>query len=166
MFIDNFDVIDSGDTTMPDFTNGDMGLGEEFSLKLSEDDTLDYNESFKIADDDMSFLKTDTEMNSDDFLFPPETSEFSMMSHSASWDYGLNDDNLSFMGRDTLPPNANSDGYIPDGRIDLTSTIGDVSKSFKLYTKDGHSYVLDHGQYYKVDGLGTVMINGVRYDKM
>lgn len=165
MFIDNFDVIDSGDTTMPDFTNDDMGLGEDFSLKLSGDDTLDYNESFKIADDDMSFLRTDTGMHSDDFLFSSKNSDSSMMSQPASWDYGLNDDNLSFMGRDTLPPNANADGYIPDGRIDLTSTIGDVSKSFKLYTKDGHSYVLDHGQYYKVDGPGTVTINGIRYDK-
>lgn len=30
MFIDNFDVIDSDDTTMPDFANGNMGLGEDF----------------------------------------------------------------------------------------------------------------------------------------
>ena len=166
MFIDNFDVIDSGDTTMPDFANDNMGLGEDSSLKLSEDDTLDYNEPFKIADDDMSFLETVAEMNSDDFLFSSKDSDFSLMSQPASWDYGLNGDNLSFMGKDTLPPNANSDGYVPDGRIDLTSTIGDVSKSFKLYTKDGHSYVLDHGQYYKIDGPGTITINGIRYDKM
>ena len=40
MFIDNFDVIDSGDTSMPDFTNSDMELGEECSLNLSGDDAL------------------------------------------------------------------------------------------------------------------------------
>lgn len=30
MFIDNFDVVDSGDTTMSDFTNDDMGWGRSF----------------------------------------------------------------------------------------------------------------------------------------
>lgn len=162
MFIDNFDVIDSGDTSMPDFTNSDMELGEECSLNLSGDDAF---ESFKVIDDNMSFLETDMKMHPDDSLFSSENSEFSMTNRPSSWDYGMNNDNLSFMGRDTLPPNANSDGYIPDGRIDLTSTIGDVPKTFKLYTKDGHSYVLDHGCYYKIDGPGTVTINGIRYDK-
>lgn len=138
--------------------------GEDLSLKLSGDDALDHNAPFKMAEDDMSFLKADTEENADDFLYPFDNSEFSVVSQPASLGSVLNDDNLSFMSRDTLPPNANADGYIPEGRVDLTSTIGDVSKSFKLYTKDGHSYVLDHGRYYKIDGPGTVTISGIKYD--
>ncbi|MBM6673792.1 hypothetical protein [Marseilla massiliensis] len=163
MFIDNFDVIDSDDMATPDFTTDDMGLVEEFPLNLSGDDAF---ESFKITDDDMSFMETDMKMYQDDSLFPSEKSDFLMMGQPASGNFGSNSDNLSFMGRDTLSPNVHSEGYIPDGRIELTSTIGDVPKTFKLYTKDGHSYVLDHGCYYKIDGPGTVTINGIKYDKI
>lgn len=73
--------------------------------------------------------------------------------------------NVPFMGRDTLPPNANSDGYIPDGSISLNRTISDITDSFKHYTKDGHDYILYHGSYIRVDGSGTVNIGGVSYDK-
>lgn len=76
-------------------------------------------------------------------------------------------DNISFLGnKDTLPHNANSDGYIPKGNIELTRTISDKEESFKLFTKDGHKYVLYNGSYYKVDGYGTVTIGSVTYDKI
>lgn len=72
----------------------------------------------------------------------------------------------AFIGRDKLPPNANSDGYIPNGSQELISTISDTSKTFKLYSKDGHDYVLYNGVYYRIDGPGTVTIGGVKYDKI
>lgn len=72
---------------------------------------------------------------------------------------------LSFMGKDTLPAGANSDGYIPDGSISLTRTISDIAETFKHYRKDGHDYVLYNGSYYRVDGSGTVRIGGILYDK-
>ena len=73
--------------------------------------------------------------------------------------------NVPFMGRDTLPPNANSDGYIPDGSISLTRTISDITDSFKHFKKDGHDYILYYGNYIRVDGTGTVNIGGISYDK-
>ena len=73
---------------------------------------------------------------------------------------------VTFHGRDTLPPNANSDGYIPNGTQELTSTISDSTKTFKLYSKDGHDYVLYNGSYYRIDGPGTVTIGGIKYDKI
>lgn len=73
---------------------------------------------------------------------------------------------VTFCGRDTLPPNANSDGYIPNGTQELTSTISDSTKTFKLYSKDGHDYVLYNGSYYRIDGPGTVTIGGIKYDKI
>lgn len=69
-------------------------------------------------------------------------------------------------GHDTLPPNANSDGYIPNGSQKMTSTNSDTHETFKLYTKDGHDYVLYNGSYYRIDGSGTVTIGGVKYDKI
>lgn len=73
---------------------------------------------------------------------------------------------VTFCGRDTLPPNANSDGYIPNGTQELTSTIAETTKTFKLYSKGGHDYVLYNGSYYRIDGSGTVTIGGVKYDKI
>lgn len=72
----------------------------------------------------------------------------------------------TFQARDTLPPNANADGYIPDGHQDLTSTIAGKQETFKLYTKDNHKYVLYNGKYYQIDGTGTVTIGGIKYDKI
>lgn len=76
-------------------------------------------------------------------------------------------DGLSFMGKtkDSLPSNANSDGYIPDGTIKLTRTISDITDTFKHYRKDGHDFVLYYGNYIRVDGSGTVSIGGISYDK-
>ena len=104
MFVDNFEVVDSGDTAMPDFTNDAFGTGEEIPLNLSGEDALDHNAPFKMAEDDISFLEADTEENADDFLYPSDNSEFSEISRPASLGSALNDDNLSFMSRDTLPP--------------------------------------------------------------
>lgn len=73
---------------------------------------------------------------------------------------------VTFCGRDTLPPNANSDGYIPNGTQELTSTIAETTKTFKLYSKGGHDYVLYNGSYYRIDGSGTVIIGGIKYNKI
>ena len=73
---------------------------------------------------------------------------------------------ITSRGRATLPPNANADGYIPDGSVELTSTISDIPKTFKLYSKDNHAYVLYNGKYYQIDGSGTVTIGGIKYDKI
>ncbi len=81
-------------------------------------------------------------------------------------DMGDISDGISFHGKDSLPPNSNSDGYIPDGSISLTTTISDITKSFKHYIKDGHDYVLYFGNYIRVDGSGTVTIGGIKYDKI
>ncbi len=81
-------------------------------------------------------------------------------------EYHHQTDHFTFRGRDTLPPNANSDGYIPSGKQELTTTISDIDKTFKLYTKCGHKYVLYNGAYYQIDGSGTVTIGGVKYDKI
>lgn len=100
------------------------------------------SEDFDISDDDDSFL--DEAMN----------------------DYHHGTNHPSFGGHDTLPPNANSDGYIPDGKQELTTTISDIHKTFKLYSKGGHKYVLYNGSYYQIDGSGTVTIGGIKYDKI
>jgi len=81
-------------------------------------------------------------------------------------EYHNKQDHISFCGRDTLPPNANSDGYIPSGHQELTSTISDIHKTFRLYSKGGHDYVLYNGKYYQIDGTGTVTIAGIKYDKI
>lgn len=81
-------------------------------------------------------------------------------------EYHQKQDHTSFHGRDTLPPNANSDGYIPNGDQTLTSTISEIHKTFKLYSKGGHDYVLYNGHYYQIDGTGTVTIGGIKYNKI
>lgn len=81
--------------------------------------------------------------------------------------FDFDSDGIAFMGntKDSLPSNANSDGYIPDGSISLTRTISDTTDTFKHYKKDGHDFVLYYGNYIRVDGSGTVTIGGVKYDK-
>ncbi len=81
-------------------------------------------------------------------------------------EYHHNTDNITFCGRNTLPPDANSDGYVPNGSQELASTISDIKRTFKLYSKNGHAYVLYNGNYYRVDGSGIVVIGGVKYDKI
>jgi len=99
------------------------------------------------------------------FDFSGGDSNFDFPSFDSDADFG---DGLAFYGKtkDSLPDNANSDGYIPDGSISLTTTISDITKSFKHYKKDGHDYVLYYGNYIRVDGIGTVTIGGVKYDKV
>ena len=81
-------------------------------------------------------------------------------------EYHNKGDHMTFRGRDTLPSNANSDGYIPNGHQELTSTVSEIHKTFKLYSKGGHDYVLYNGNYYQIDGTGTVTIGGIKYDKI
>ena len=71
--------------------------------------------------------------------------------------------NVSFEGKDTLPPDANSDGYISKGNITLEATISDTETTFKKYNKGGSDYVLYNGNYIKLTG-NTVTIGGIRYD--
>lgn len=81
-------------------------------------------------------------------------------------EYYHTNNHRTFCGRDTLPPNANSDGYIPKGYQELTSTISKYHKTFKLYYKGGHDYVLYNGRYFQIDGVGTVVIGGIKYNKI
>lgn len=81
-------------------------------------------------------------------------------------EYHHTNNHSTFCGRDTLPPNANSDGYIPKGYKELTSTISKYHNTFKLYYKGGHDYVLYNGKYYQIDGIGTVVIGGIKYNKI
>lgn len=70
---------------------------------------------------------------------------------------------LSFKG--VLPPNNNSDQYIPDGKITLERTVSGSTDTFKVYNKDGGQYVYEGGKWIRVDGNGTVNIKGVEYDR-
>lgn len=74
--------------------------------------------------------------------------------------------NVNFLGRtkDSLPVNANSDGYIPDGTIELDRQNGRGSETFKLYNKNGNDYVLYYGKYIKISGKDCVNIGGIKYD--
>ncbi len=74
---------------------------------------------------------------------------------------GLTDGhNLSFMG-------TNSDNFIPDGRVTLERTISGIDESFAAYRNAGHIYVeTSPNHFVQVDGLGTVKIHGVEYDKI
>lgn len=81
-------------------------------------------------------------------------------------EYHQGNSHTTFRGHDSLPPNANSDGYIPNGHQELTSTISEIHTTFKLYSKGGHDYVLYNGRYYQIDGTGTVTIGGIKYDKI
>ena len=167
MFTDIFDNIDyDGMDNATDFVNGDINMEEDFTLKFPSNDTPDYSESLWNNDEYVSLFESDTEINSDEPLFQSDNSEFSTKGASSVLDFGSKYDNLSFMGKDILPSDANSDGYIPDGKVTLTSTIGDLPETFKMYAKDGHSYALYNGHYYRIDGPGTVTINGIKYDKI
>jgi hypothetical protein len=102
----------------------------------------------------------------------PDSTDFDMSGLDGYLDIDLdsspnsdNNYNINFMGKDTLPPNANSDGYIPDGSITLTRTTSDLKEVFRHFRKDGHDYVLYNGSYFRVDGSGTVSIGGISYDK-
>jgi len=74
--------------------------------------------------------------------------------------------NVMFCGKNDLPPNANSDGYISSGEVCLNTTVSDIPKFFKLFIKDGHKYILYNRSYYRIDGVGTVTIGGIKYNKV
>lgn len=70
--------------------------------------------------------------------------------------------NPSFTGN---PPDNNSDGYIPDGKITLESINGN-KQTFDCYSKGGGDFVYEDGQWKKVSGAGTVRINNIQYKKV
>ncbi len=73
-------------------------------------------------------------------------------------DIGTN--NIAFFG-------TNSDGYIPDGKVTLERTISGSDDTFSAFRKGSHIYVeTSPNHYVQVDGVGTVKINGVMYDKV
>ena len=122
---------------------------------LIDDDNL--NASSIDHTDFSSLLSHDEDVNiSDDDTFLDEVMDEFHQEKTQS----------TFCGHDLLPPNANSDGYIPNGHQELTSTISEIHKTFKLYSKGGHEYVLYNGRYYQIDGTGTVTIGGIKYDKI
>lgn len=166
MYMDNFDFIDSGDFDTFDLPNDETSIENVSPLVFNTDNVLGSDESFKVDNNDESLLLPDLETDTDLLLDLSSDVENTVIDCPAPLEFEPEPDSLSFMGRDTLPPNANSDGYIPDGKVTLTSTIGDLPETFKMYAKDGHSYALYNGHYYKIDGSGTVTINGIKYDKI
>lgn len=70
--------------------------------------------------------------------------------------------NPSFTGN---PPESNSDGYIPDGKITLES-VNDNKQTFDCYSKNGSDFVYENGHWKKVNGTGTVRINNIQYKKV
>lgn len=117
------------------------------------DDYLINDDDFGLSD--LEYIPNDGSFSHDDDFLNEAMNEYHQKSNQ-----------MTFCGRDTLPPNANSDGYIPKGTQELTSTISEIHKTFKLYSKDGHDYVLYNGNYYRIDGSGTVKIDGIKYDKI
>lgn len=74
------------------------------------------------------------------------------------------DSDISLKG--VLPPNNNSDGYIPDGKITLERTESGNTDTFKVYNKDGNKYIHEGGKWIRIDGCGTMNIKGIKYDKI
>lgn len=120
-------------------------------------------------DDDLGINDID---HSDFSSILPDDGEFDFSNDDDSFldevmdEYHQKSNHMTFVGRDRLPSNANSDGYIPNGHKELTSTVSEIHKTFDLYSKDGHDYVLYNGKYYSIDGIGTVTIGGIKYDKI
>lgn len=122
---------------------------------MQMDDYLIEDDDFELVGLEYGDVSSDGSLSHDDDFLDEVMNEHHQKSNQ-----------VTFCGRDTLPPNANSDDYIPNGTQELTSTISDSTKTFKLYSKDGHDYVLYNGSYYRIDGPGTVTIGGIKYDKI
>lgn len=92
----------------------------------------------------------DFDMDDSDSGFP----ELDLISESVSTPALDNSDhyNVNFLGRtrDSLPANSNSDGYIPDGTIELDRQNGHGSDTFKLYNKNGSDYILYYNSPLKI----------------
>ena len=73
------------------------------------------------------------------------------------------EDEIAF--RSVLPPDNNSDGYIPDGKVTLERTESGSTNTFNVYSKGSGQYVYEGGKWIRIDGIGTVTINGIKYDK-
>ena len=169
MFMDNFDFNDMGDMDVPDVPDSfdyDTNIEGASLLEFDADNISGPDEFFEVDNNDESFLLSDFETGTDLQLDLSNDAENTLIDSPAPLEFEPEHNSPSFMGRETLPSDANSDGYIPDGKVTLTSTVGDVPETFKMYAKDGHSYALHNGQYYRIDGSGTVTINGIMYDKI
>lgn len=168
MYVDDYSTFVPEDAEGIDQMNCDGGreLGDGFAIESSvdigENDILSEYDNNDTGDsqDTSSWI---THKSSSDV---PDGKQAVSNEPPAPLDLEIGDDNLSFMSRNTLPPNTNADGYIPDGKVSLTSTISDLEDTFNLYRKDGHNYALYNGHYYRIDGAGTVTINGIKYDKI
>lgn len=68
----------------------------------------------------------------------------------------------SFTGN---PPESNSDGYTPNGKITLESVNGN-KQTFDCYSKGGSDFVYEDNQWKKINGIGTVKINNIQYKKV
>jgi hypothetical protein len=93
-------------------------------------------------------------------------SDFNIPETDLNYDTPDQGNEISFQGKDSLPPNANKDGFSPQGSIELERTISGSTDKFKLFTKDGKKFVLFNGNYIPISGSGTVNINNIKYDKI
>lgn len=62
------------------------------------------------------------------------------------------------------PPNSGSDGYIPNGKITLTTVNGNT-KTFDCYKKDGSLWVYEDNVWKRVSGSGTINIHNIIYKR-
>lgn len=166
MYMDNFDFNDMGDMDVHDSFDYDTNIEGASLLEFDADNISGPDDFFEVNNNDKSFLLSDFETGTDLQLDLSNDVENKLIDSPAPLEFELEQNSPSFMGRDTLPSDANSDGYIPDGKVTLTSTVGDVPETFRMYAKDCHSYALHNGHYYRIDGSGTVKINGIMYDKI
>lgn len=169
MYIDNFDFNNWWDMDASDvhyLSDHDTNIEGTSLLEFDTNNISGPDDFFEVDSNDEPFLLSDIEKETDLQLDLSNDAENTLIDSPAPLEFEPVHNSPSFIGRNTLPPNANSDGYIPDGKVTLTSTIGDVPETFKMYAKDGHSYALYNGHYYRIDGSGTVTINGIKYDKI
>ena len=168
MYVDDYSTFVPEDTEGIDQMNCDGGqefddgFAIESSVDIGGNDILSEYDNNDTGDSQDTSPWTTRKFSSD----VPDGKQAVSNEPPAPLDLEIGDDNLNFMSRNTLPPNSNADGYIPDGKVSLTSTISDLEDTFKLYRKDDHSYALYNGHYYRIDGPGMVTINGIKYNKI
>lgn len=119
-------------------------LGSELDVDMPTD-MLDISDKSDIPDS-FDFSCIDAENNNTELI--DSNSDFN---------------NISFCGKNDLPPDANSDGYIPRGNISLDRSTCNGTEQFKLYTKDNSQFVLYKGNYIKITGHKTIDIGGISF---
>lgn len=143
-------------------------LGFEDVADLS--DIMDMADTSEIMDIGAFDIDWDT---SDDAICSLDNSELGAYNHDTPEYHDYINQNIhhdvdesssiSFMGKDSLPQDSNSDGFIANGTITLHRDGGsDVTDSFKLYTKGGNNYVLYNKKYIHLTGK-FVKIAGISY---